>query len=440
MAETDNAPLLQMRAVSKAFAVAGKGELRVLEDINLDLTAGEIVAILGKSGCGKSTLLRIMCGLTKPTSGEVLYRGRPVNRVMPGISMVFQTFALFPWLNVLQNVELGLEAQGIEPQEKRRRALEVIDMIGLDGFESAYPKELSGGMRQRVGFARALVVNPDILLMDEAFSALDVPTAETLRNDLLDLWIEHLIPTQSILMVSHSIEEALLLASRVVIFDNNPGRVKAQMPVTLKHPRDRESFAFRQLVERIYTIMTTPVAAGEIGVQKAGFIGIGHRLPGVQVAQMTGLLEEINQPAQQGSADLPELAGEMHFEIDDLFPIVDALELLDFARVEGRRIALTRHGTAFVEADILRRKEIFGEHLLKRIPLAGHIRRVLDERPSQRAPAQRFLRELEDYLSEEEAERVLSVIIDWGRYAEIFAYDYNSGILSTENPGEDNGS
>jgi NitT/TauT family transport system ATP-binding protein len=255
--------LMQLHNVSKSFAAADqRGRLNVLEGVNLELRQGEIVAILGKSGCGKSTLLRIMCGLIKPTQGEVLYRGKRVTKPIPGLSMVFQTFALFPWLNVLQNVELGLEAQGIEPIERRRRALEVIDMIGLDGFESAFPKELSGGMRQRVGFARALVVNPDILLMDEAFSALDVPTSETLRTDLLDLWIEKLIPTQSILMVSHNIEEALLLADRIIIFDSNPGRLKAEIAVPLKHPRDRESLAFRQFVDRIYSVMTTasPIA------------------------------------------------------------------------------------------------------------------------------------------------------------------------------------
>ena len=349
--------------------------------------------------------------------------------------MVFQTFALFPWLNVLQNVELGLEAQGIEPAEQRRRALEVIDMIGLDGFESAYPKELSGGMRQRVGFARALVVNPDILFMDEAFSALDVPTSETLRTDLLDLWLEKAIPTQSILMVSHNIEEALLMADRIVVFDSNPGRIKTEIPVSLKHPRDRESLAFRQLVDRIYSAMTSVIVPGTPTLASLGRISIAHRLPGVYSAQMAGLLEEIQH--RQGSAELPDLAEALHLEIDDLFPIVDALELLDFARVSGRLITLTQHGQSFADADILRRKEIFGEHLLKHVPLAGHIRRVLDERPSQRAPEQRFLRELEDYLSESEAERVMSVAVDWGRYAELFAYDYNSGILSTENPGEE---
>ena len=426
--------LIEVRTVTKTFAAEGKGTLTVLDDINLVIQPGEIVAVLGKSGCGKSTLLRIISGLTSATHGEVRYRGKRVSRPQPGISMVFQSFALFPWLNVQQNVELGLEAQGVLPAERQRRASEAIDMIGLGGFESAYPKELSGGMRQRVGFARALVVNPDILLMDEAFSALDVPTSETLRGDLLDLWLERQIPTQAILMVSHNIEEALLMADRIVLLDANPGRVKAELPVTMKHPRDRDSMLFRQMVERVYTAMTTAVVST---ATQLAVIGIGHRLPSVFVAQLEGVLDQIQQIEHEGGgAELPALAEALHFEIDDLFPIIDALELLDLAVVTGRTILLTRHGRAFIEADILRRKEIFGGHLLKRVPLAAHIRRVLDERPSQRAPEQRFLRELEDYMSEEEAQRVLSVVIDWARYAELFAYDYNAGILSTENPGE----
>ena len=427
--------LIELIGVNKSFAAPEKGRIAVLADVNLQVRRGEIVAVLGRSGCGKSTLLRIICGLTPASSGKVLYRGKGVRKPVPGISLVFQSFALFPWLNVLGNVELGLEAQNVPPAERRERALAVIDMIGLDGFESAYPKELSGGMRQRVGFARALVVNPDVLLMDEAFSSLDVPTAETLRTDLLDLWMEHLIPTQAILMVSHNIDEALLLADRLVIFEANPGRIKAELPVTLKHPRDRESPLFRHLVERVYTIMTTPVVPSEAELARLARPTIGYRLPPVTTAQMSGVLEQINQPANAGSIDLPVLAETLQMEVNDIFPILEALELLDFATVAGRHVTLTRHGRAFTEADIQRRKVIFGEHLLRRVPLAAHIRRVLDERPLQRAPSSRFLRELEDYLSEEVAEHVLEVIIDWGRYAEVFAYDSEAGIFSTENPG-----
>jgi NitT/TauT family transport system ATP-binding protein len=431
-----NEVLIELSGVSKSFAAPDKEPITVLDDVNLQLREGEIVAMVGRSGCGKSTLLRIIGGLIPASSGRVLYRGKPVKKPMPGISMVFQSFALFPWLTVLGNVELGLEAQGVPPAERRQRALAAIDMIGLGGFESAYPKELSGGMRQRVGFARALVVNPDVLLMDEAFSALDVPTSETLRGDFLDLWVERLIPTRAVLLVTHNIEEALLLADHVIVLDSNPGRIKADIPVAVKHPRDRESLNFRRSIEKVYIVMTTSMTGGQEGKQIVVRPGICHRLPDVAVAQITGVLDQINQPANAGRASLPLLAETMQLEVDDLFPILEALELLNFAHVTGQEAQLTRHGQAFAEADILARKVIFGEHLLKRVPLAAHIRRVLDERPGLRAPRSRFLRELEDSLSESEAERVLTVMIDWGRYAELFAYDHGSGILSADNPGE----
>lgn len=426
---SDDGPLIELRRVSKRFAATDRREdIVVLKDIDFSLRPGEIVAILGQSGCGKSTLLRIICGLTPASDGEVLYRGQPVTRPAAGISMVFQTFGLFPWLTVLQNVELGLEAQGIPTAERRKRALAAIDLIGLDGFESAYPKELSGGMRQRVGFARALVVDPDVLLMDEAFSALDVPTSETLRGDLLDLWLERQIPTRAILMVSHSIEETLMIADRVVILESNPGRVKAELSITLKHPRDHTAPVFRRLIDQIYEIMTATT-----GEQRAS--GIGYRLPSAHVAQLLGVLDEISHPTHEGHADLPALADALELEVNDLFPILEALQLLEFAQVAEGDIHLTSHGQAFLDADIQRRKMIFGEHLLHRVPLAGHICRVIDERPNQRAPESRFLRELEDSLSEDEAERVLQVMTDWGRYAELFAYDHNTGVFSAENPG-----
>jgi NitT/TauT family transport system ATP-binding protein len=429
----DTFSLLELRKATKRFPTAEGGAVTVIDDVSLEVGAGEILALLGRSGCGKSTLLRMLCGLSPPSSGEVRYKGRTVGSPQAGISMVFQSFALFPWLTVLQNVELGLEAQGIGREQRRRRALQAIDMIGLDGFESAFPKELSGGMRQRVGFARALVVNPDVLLMDEAFSALDVPTAETLRNDLLDLWLERQIPTRAIVMVSHNIGEALLLADRVVILDSNPGRVKEDLRVDIKHPRDRDSRPFKQLMERVYAVMTR---AG-VTAQVARATGTGYRLPQAHVGQMLGVLEELSLAERGGSVELAQLATTTQMTVDDLFPILDALELLDFARVSGQLVELTRHGRSLVEADILRRKVIFGEHLLRKVPLADHVRRVLDERARQRAPKGRFLRDLEDFLTEEEAERVLAVITDWGRYAEIFAFDAGAAAFSLENPVAD---
>src|SRR6202165_1751173 len=283
-------PLLRTEAVSKTYRMPDHIGRLVLDHLNFTLRDGEIVAVLGKSGSGKSTFLRILAGLLPPSEGRVEYRGQPVNGPVRGIAMVFQSFALFPWLTVLGNVELGLEAQGVSSAERRRRAVEAIDVIGLDGFESAYPKELSGGMRQRVGFARALVVNPDILLLDETFSQLDVLTAETLRGDLLDLWDASRIPTKGIIMVSHNIEEAVEIADRILIFSSDPGRIRADIPVALPRPRVSDSAGFRQIVDQVYTLLTTvPGRDGRRGARPEP-IGIGHRLPDAAVQQLSGLM------------------------------------------------------------------------------------------------------------------------------------------------------
>jgi NitT/TauT family transport system ATP-binding protein len=428
-------PLLVADKVSKTYQTPDHQARLVLDRIDFALREGEVVAMLGKSGSGKSSFLRILAGLVPPSGGEVRYRGRPVDGPVRGIAMVFQSFALFPWLTVLGNVELGLEALGVEPKERRRRALAAIDLIGLDGFEGAYPKELSGGMRQRVGFARALVVEPDILLLDEAFSALDVLTAETLRGDLMDLWLERRIPTKSILIVSHNIEEAVEIADRIVIFGSDPGRIRADLPIRLPRPRDWNSAGFRATVDQVYTLLTTDATrgGGRRGAKSDG-LTVGTRLPDAPIQRLNGLMELLADPPFNGRADLPHLADEASLSMDDLFPLIEALQIFGFAHVGGGDIELTAPGRHYADADILERKRIFAEQLMKTVPLATHIRKVLDERPSHRAPASRFLRELEDYLSEEEAERVIETVIDWGRNAELFAYDYDSEVLSLENP------
>ena len=430
-------PIIDVRKVSKSFKKAEHQDLLVLDDINFQMNAGEIVALLGKSGSGKSTLLRITAGLTQPSSGEVLYRGQPVHGPVHGIAMVFQNFALLPWLTVLQNVELGLEALGIPRAERRTRALQAIDTIGLDGFESAFPKELSGGMRQRVGFARALVVNPDILLMDEPFSALDVLTADNLKSDLLDLWQTKKTNTNGILFVTHNIEEAAMLADRIVIFGSDPGFIRAELKVDLAHPRNEQELPFRNLVDNIYTLMTTQPTdiKGQIRRDyRSRAIGLGYRLPDADISELTGLLEVMDDPEHHGRIDLPELAETLHLNVDDLFPLTEVLEILGFAYVAKGDLMLSPAGKIFANADILERKKIFATHLIRYVPLAKHIRRILDERPGHRATKERFLTELEDLLSEDEAERVLRVVIAWGRYAEIFAYDNNTSMLSLENP------
>ena len=427
------APPLRAIGVSKTYRTPDHIGRLVLEHVDFTLHEGEIVAVLGKSGSGKSTFLRILAGLLPPSGGLVEYRGRPVTGPARGIAMVFQSFALFPWLTVLGNVELGLEAQGVGAAERRRQAVEAIDLIGLDGFESAYPKELSGGMRQRVGFARALVVNPDILLLDEPFSALDVLTAETLRADLLDLWTERRIPTKGMLFVSHNIEEAVEIADRIVIFSSDPGRISADITVPMPRPREWGSPGFRQVVDQVYTLLTTqPGRDGRRGA-KPEQIGLGYRLPDAAVQAFTGLIDTLTEPPYNGRADLPHLADEENLSIDELFPLIEALHLLGYANVHGGDIEVIAAGRRYAEADMQSRKQLFAEAVLKHVPLAAHIRRVLDERPGHRAPAARFLRELEDHLSEEEAERVLDTVINWGRHAEIFAYDDDDRVLSLEN-------
>lgn len=431
-------PIIEIIDVRKSFRTGDRQELLVLNDINLRMYEGEIIAILGKSGSGKSTLMRIIAGLIGATSGSVSYRGRTVSGPARGISMVFQTFALLPWLTVLQNVELGLEALGIDRIERRERSLKAIDMIGLDGFESALPKELSGGMRQRVGFARALVVNPDILLMDEPFSALDVLTADNLKSDLLDLWQSKKTGLNGILFVTHSIEEAVAFADRIIVFNSNPGCVRSDLKVTLPFPRSDLDPRFRNQVDRVYTLMTTQPIEEKlregVELEKYMTMDVGYRLPETSVAEVTGLLELLNSSEHQGKMDLPDVADFLTLNIDDLFPLTELLEILRFAKVSKGDITITDEGRAFADADILERKKIFSIHLKKYVPLARYIYDQLIRHPRHRALEENFVSLLEDYLSESEAERVLRTVIEWGRYAELFAYDYNSGVLSLENP------
>jgi NitT/TauT family transport system ATP-binding protein len=396
------------------------------------LYGGEIIGLLGRSGSGKSTLLRIIAGLIKPSGGEVVYHGEPVNGPAEGIAMVFQTFALFPWLTVLQNVEAGLEALGVPAKESRRRALFAIDLIGLDGFESAYPRELSGGMRQRVGFARALVVEPTILLLDEPFSALDVLTAETIRTDLLDLWIENRLPIKSMLLVTHNIEEAVLMCDRILLFSSNPGRVATEIAVTFPHPRNRLDTAFRQMVDDIYAKMTARPTVEATGHPPK--LHLRSRLPPVSTNVMAGLIETVAAPPYDGKADLPEIARTLQLEIDELFPVAEILQYLGFAEIKEGDILLSLAARSFADLDTQSRKRMFADHLLASVPLAQHIKHVLDERPGHRAPRVRFEQELEDYLTDGAAQETLDAVVDWGRYAEIFAYDDQAEMFSLEDP------
>ena len=431
-----DSPLLQCIEVRKAFTKPDGDPLLVLEGMNLDLYEGQIVGLLGRSGSGKSTLLRLIAGLAEPTAGHLTYLGQPIAGPARGIAMVFQSFALFPWLTVFENVALGLEAQRLPRGEIRKRSLAAIDLIGLDGFESAYPRELSGGMRQRVGFARALVVHPNILLMDEPFSALDVLTAETLRTDFLDLWTEGRMPIKGVVLVTHNIEEAVLMCDRILVFGSNPGRILSEIKVTLPQPRNRLDPNFREMIERIYVEMTARPKGGGAGGRQERFpgLGIGSVLPQVSSNLMAGFMEAVAAAPFNGKADLPEIASDLQMEIDKLFPVAETLQMLRFAEVEGGDVKLTEDGLAFAQSTIDERKRIFSRHLLNYVPLAAHIRRVLDERASHSARKSRFIDELEDFMSEEEADRTLRAVIRWARYAEAFAYDDNNAMFSLENP------
>jgi NitT/TauT family transport system ATP-binding protein len=432
----NDAPLLQCSEVRKAFPKPDGAELLVLEGMNLELREGQIVGLLGRSGSGKSTLLRLIAGLAEPSAGNVTYLGKPISGPAHGIAMVFQSFALFPWLTVFENVALGLEAQRMSRPEIRKRSLAAIDLIGLDGFESAYPRELSGGMRQRVGFARALVVHPNILLMDEPFSALDVLTAETLRTDFLDLWSEGRMPIKGVILVTHNIEEAVLMCDRILVFGSNPGRILSEIKVALPQPRNRLDPSFRELVERIYVEMTARPAGTAAGGRQERFpgLGIGSVLPQVSTNLLAGLMEAVAAAPFNGTADLPKIASDLQMEIDELFPVAETLQMLRFAEVEGGDLKLAEDGLAFAHAAVDERKRIFTRHLLTYVPLAAHIRRVLDERASHSARKSRFIDELEDFMSEEAAEQTLRAVVRWGRYAEAFAYDDENAMFSLENP------
>ena len=429
MVEQPSLPVLEMRNICKAYAKPSGELLSVLADINITIRESEIVGLLGRSGSGKSTLLRIAGGLVKPSSGEARYLGTPITGPAEGIAVVFQTFALFPWLTVLENVEAGLDALGLSRDEGRRRALSAIDLIGLDGFQSAYPRELSGGMRQRVGFARAIVVDPTLLLMDEPFSALDVLTAETLRTDFLDLWIEHQLPVKAMLLVTHNIEEAVLMSDRILVLASQPGRIAEGIPVRLPYPRNRLDPEFHRIVDEVYSVLTSRTTAS-IGAQSKIHGGLVQPLAPVSIGLIEGLIEALASPEYGGYAELAKIARRHILEVDDLFPIAEALHILEFAELRNGAIKLTAAGRVFAGSGTEERKRLFREHLLRFVPLVAHIRQILDERAGHRAPRVRFESELEDHLHRREAERTVRAVIGWGRYAELFVYDDKARAFS----------
>lgn len=429
--ETTVEPFLRVLNIRKVFIGSSMREFPILDDVNLEIQPSEIVSLLGRSGSGKSTLLRIIAGVGEKFHGKVFHRGNEVKHPIGGLSMVFQSFALLPWLTVLENVQLALEAQEIFGEKKIKRALEAIDTVGLDGFESAYPRELSGGMSQRAGIARALSSNPDVLLMDEPFSALDVLTADNLRGDLLRILRSKLRRSTSVLLVTHNIEEAITMSDRILIFATHPGYVRAEISVGLPHPRNPKDFSFRTLVDQVYILMTQ----GQITPEKSKkTIGIGYELPNVDTSEIIGFVEQLYKRSYNGFMNLSEIADALRFEIDDLFPVMEALNVLHLARIHRRGISLTRRGYEIAIADILKKKKLFRKHLFRYIPLISYIKKTLNVSPKGEKPKGFFIDRLEKFSTEYVAHQTLKTIIEWGRYAEIFAYDANTDNLNLKNP------
>ncbi|WP_206812034.1 ABC transporter ATP-binding protein [Paradesulfitobacterium ferrireducens] len=425
--------LIKLEHIFKSYDLPGNNNATVLSDINLEIHEREFVAILGPSGSGKSTLLRIIAGLVKPSQGKVYYKNETGEGFRTGMSMVFQSFALFPWLTVLENVKLGLKNnQSLNAKQKEEKAIEVIDMIGLDGFEGAYPKELSGGMKQRVGLGRALVMEPDLLLMDEPFSALDVLTAENLKRDLLELWLDKRIPTKSIVMVTHGIEEAVYMANRAVVLSRDPARVVANIPINLPHWRDKQDKAFTALVDKIYSILTAKEV--EITTQKEDTAKKIVQLPHARAGALTGFIELLEDIGQK--MDLYKLGDQLSLDLEDLLPIVEAASLLEMIKVKEGDIELTTIGKEFAEASVLQRKEIFRDQALQRIGSLNTVLSALNSKSNGKMPEEFFLNVLTRHFGEEEALNQLATIIDWGRYAELFAYDEHIGQIYLEREEE----
>ena len=425
--------IIEARGIEKYFQQPDGRRIQVIAPTDFVVESDAIVAVLGPSGCGKSTLLRILSGLAAPSAGEINWHGKRLCDCTPNVAIVFQSFALFPWLTVLENVEAPLLACGIQHVERHRRALRTLHTVGLKGFESAYPKELSGGMKQRVGFARALAVEPEVLFMDEPFSALDVLTAENLRGELMELWLDKKIPTRSMFLVTHNIEEAVLLADRIVVLGRNPARIRADFQVPLQQPRDRKSADFLLYVDYIYKVMTQPELqlappSKSQRPAKSPYQMLPHARPG----SIAGLLELLKD--RGGEEDLYHVAEDLLMEVDDLMPIVEAAVLLGFVKSAAGDIEITQAGTEFAEAGIAMRKNLFREAALARVTLLQQMHHALESKSDHSIPLELFRDVLDEHFSEAEAQHQIETALHWGRYAEIFTYDSENDRLLSHQP------
>src|SRR5580700_1369661 len=426
-------PIIEARGIEKGFQRPSGGQIQVIAPTSLSVEAGVILALLGPSGSGKSTLLRMLSGLTAPSAGEVFWHGQPLGISSPNSAIVFQSFALFPWLTVVENVEVPLLARGMQHSKRHRRALRTLNSVGLKGFETAYPKELSGGMKQRVGFARALAVEPEVLFMDEPFSALDVLTAENLRGELMELWLGKKIPTKSIFLVTHNIEEAVLLADRIIVLGRNPAKVRADFRVPFPRPRERTSAEFLLYVDYIYKLMTQPeLAAGPPSALDHGAKKPYRMLPHARPGSIAGLVELLND--RGGKEDLFHIAEELLMEVDDLLPVVEAAALLSFVKSDRGDIELTPTGKTFADADISTRKDVFRVAALAHVTLLQQMRNALVSKSDHTMPLELFRDILEERLSDDDVRRQIDTALNWGRYGDIFSYDSESDRLRLHQP------
>jgi len=415
-------PLLEIRHVFQSFPSAGGGSVEILHDISFSIREHEVVAILGPSGCGKSTLLRAIIGLEPPTSGEVLYRGKVQAGLNPSATLVFQNFALFPWMTVRENVAVGLPHLALGGAECVKRVRDVIASVGLTGSEEAYPKELSGGMKQRVGLARALAVQPEILCMDEPFSALDVLTSETLRNEVVDLYTTKASPVNTILMVTHSIDEAVFMATRLVVMGTQPGVIRAVFDNPMSYPRDEHAPDFVALIQKVHALImqhALPSEPAQPAIPVAGRLPV-QSIPAVSLSSAIGLLEVLEN---EGGMELFELARHVDIELGQLLLVVKVGELLRWVTTPGGRVEMTADGSAFLAADIGTRKRLLNV-ALRGLFVFDFIVQALQKSANGEVDETVVLTEFALHFPRERPPRVLRTVVAWARYASLF--DFNS--------------
>lgn len=417
-------PLIELKSVAKKFLLESGTELKVLEGVDLRLSDGDVVALLGPSGSGKSTCLRIMAGLIDATAGDTLSDGKSLEGINKDVALVFQSFALFPWVTVYDNIALALKPLNLNPGDVRKRVKHVIDLVGLEGFEEAYPRELSGGMKQRVGIARALVMERPILFLDEPFSALDVLTADTLRTEIIHIFQSGKTPTRSLLIVTHNIQEAVVMAKRILVMGVNPGHVRDEIVNDLPYPREEDSVPFSRMVSRIHALIAESIMPEAQRAETIARAPVRESalqiLPNVQISEMIGLLESIHY--EDGMADIFDLSQSIGKDFGQTLYLVKAAELLDLVDTPRQTVVLTSSGKLFVEGDINVRKEMLHE-LFSKLRIVQQVTELLKQSDTLRLHVEVIEQKVAEWLPNENPESVVAVLISWGRFSEVFGYN-----------------